>query len=163
MARVQKDLRGLLKTWDTNLVQQLFDFVQDAIQLDSDLSQQRASWFCECPGDSRHGIEFNDFSMKSVNNNFEEGSTRVSLIVAPALMKAGNSSGNHYDAEELMVESSVYLGSPYSTGKQTTEATQLSYKDLKRAARSAKDTQSKLSSKRRSFWAGLPFHQRNQI
>ncbi|KAK8127728.1 hypothetical protein PG984_008836 [Apiospora sp. TS-2023a] len=152
VARIQKDLRGLLKTWDPSLVQQLFDFVLEAIQLDSDLSQQRASWFCEYPGDSRHGIEFNDFAMKPVNNNFEEGATRVALIVAPALMKAGNSVGNHYDSEQLMVESAVYLGSPYSLCVRPTVVAQLSYRDHKRAARSSKDAQSKSSAKRRSFW-----------
>ena len=36
MARIQKDLRGLLKTWYPSLVQQLFDFVLEAIQLDSE-------------------------------------------------------------------------------------------------------------------------------
>lgn len=152
MARIQKDLRGLLKTWDPSLVQQLFDFVLEAVQLDSDLSQQRASWFCEYPGDSRHGIEFNDFAMKPVNNNFEEGETRVALIVAPTLMKAGNSAGNRYDAEQLMVESAVYLGSPYPPNRTPTVAAQLNCKDHKRAARSARDTQNKSSGKRKSFW-----------
>ncbi|KAK7927289.1 hypothetical protein PG985_004287 [Apiospora marii] len=153
VARIQKDLRGLLKTRDPSLVQQLFDFILEAIQLDSDLSQQMASWFCEYPGDSRHGIEFNDFAMKPVNNNFEKGATCVTLIVAPALMKAGNSAGNHYEAEQLMVESAVYLGSPYLTDKKPTVVAQMSYQDQKRAARSAKDTQDKSFSKRRSFWA----------
>ncbi|KAK7958446.1 hypothetical protein PG988_013294 [Apiospora saccharicola] len=153
VARIQKDLRGLLKTWDPSLVQQLFDFVLEAIQLDSDLSQQRASWFCEYPGDShRHGVEFNDFAMRPVNNNFEEGATCVALIVAPALIKAGNSAGNHYDSEQVMVESAVYLGSPYSSCKKPTGVAQLSYTDHKRAARSSKDAQSKSSAKRRSLW-----------
>ncbi|KAK7956339.1 uncharacterized protein PG986_005561 [Apiospora aurea] len=149
--RILKDLKLPFRTWGPTLDQQLLNLVLEAIQLDSDLAQQRASWFCEYPGDRRHEMEFDDFAMKPVNHNFEEGETRVALIVAPALMKAGDSTGDHYDSEQLMVESLVYRGRPFAPDKQSPLAAPLGYRDLKRAARVS---QSKPTGKKSFFNRG---------
>ncbi|KAK8042507.1 hypothetical protein PG994_012990 [Apiospora phragmitis] len=151
VARIQADIKLLLKTWDPRLGQQLLNLVLEAIQLDSDLTQQRASWFCEYPGDRRYELEFNDFAMKPANNNFEQGATRVTLMVAPALMKAGNSAGGHYDTEQLMVESSVYLGSPYPPDRQSPLVAPLGNKSLRKAA---KRVQGKAAGKMSFFNGG---------
>ncbi|KAI1871174.1 uncharacterized protein JN550_004619 [Neoarthrinium moseri] len=124
---IEKDLKHLLQNWGSCLRKQLFGLVMDAIQLDVELSQQKSWWFCEYPGVSdrrhRYDIEFQGGLMKAVNGNIDEGATHVTLMVSPALMKAGNSAGDNYNTIEVIVECSVHRGNPRMPVGKATPAT----------------------------------------
>ncbi|KAF7523137.1 hypothetical protein G7054_g11867 [Neopestalotiopsis clavispora] len=117
VGELEKDIKYLLKGWESGLRNDLSGLVIDALKLDIDLSQQKAWWFCEYPGApdrrTRYDIEFQSATMKAANDNFDERTaTHATLMISPALMKAGNSNGGNYNMVQLAVESSVHRGKP---------------------------------------------------
>jgi hypothetical protein len=92
----------------------------DALKLDIDLYQQKAWWFCDYPGApdrrTRYDIEFQSATMKAANDDLDDpAATHATLMISPALMKAGTSNGGNYNMEQLIVESSVHRGKPRMT------------------------------------------------
>ncbi|KAH8202587.1 hypothetical protein TruAng_003298 [Truncatella angustata] len=116
VGHIEKDLKYLLNNWDTGLRKHMANLVGEAIQFDADLCQQRAWWFCEYPGvtdrRNRYDIPFQSVSMKEANSKFDEADAHATLMISPALMKAGNSTGDNYDNVQVVVESSVHRGKP---------------------------------------------------
>jgi hypothetical protein len=89
----------------------LREIVIAAIQLDAELSQQRAWWYCHYPNtdqQNRYEIPFDPAAMK-VPSHLEDA-PNVAFMISPALVKAGDSRGENYSSCVVIQRSEVVCG-----------------------------------------------------
>jgi len=121
-AGIEKELKEAeVPGFDEEMCPTFEELVHDAAELDADLRMCRAWYqvFMYNPaetllGDTGAWPRFDmEFSPETWMEEIEEGdSPRVVLVVSPALVKRGNSSGRAYDKVEVIANRQVLCGGP---------------------------------------------------
>ncbi|KAF1843606.1 uncharacterized protein K460DRAFT_433300 [Cucurbitaria berberidis CBS 394.84] len=111
---------------DQDIQKQLHTILHTAIELDSELSQQRAWIFCEQRGfDQLSGFPFDNDAMEMTNDldHVKNGQTRfaepcVELMIRPALFRAGNQYGEGYSARHVLSKAKVMVRENLATRRR---------------------------------------------
>ncbi len=114
LALIESKLKHFVSSWSGSLREKMQEIVWSAITLDCDLSQQSAYWYvCYLNTDQINrpgGAQFDDIWMK-VPATHPPGQW-VALMVSPALYKAGDSHGEHYEQWQVVSKSEVICFPP---------------------------------------------------